>query len=55
MEIVNGFPCRDCADVAVAKRGVDPSLSKAEQRDALNGRPDSAPKLDPARLLDIRV
>lgn len=28
MEIVNGYPCYDCADVASAKRGVDPA--KAE-------------------------
>lgn len=55
MEIVNGYPCRDCTDVALAKRGVDPSLPKAQQRDALAGREDAAPKLDPTRLLDMRV
>ncbi len=25
MEIVNGYPCRDCTDVARAKRGIDPA------------------------------
>lgn len=27
MEIVNGYPCFDCTEVARAKRGVDPSQS----------------------------
>jgi hypothetical protein len=25
IELVNGFVCRDCADVALAKRGIDPA------------------------------
>ena len=25
MQVVNGYVCRDCADVARAKQGVDPS------------------------------
>jgi hypothetical protein len=25
MEIVNGYPCRDCTDVARAKRNIDPA------------------------------
>jgi hypothetical protein len=28
MEIVNGYVCRDCTDVANAKRGVDPARPK---------------------------
>jgi hypothetical protein len=25
MEIVNGYPCRDCTDAEKAKKGIDPS------------------------------
>lgn len=25
MEIVNGYPCRDCTDVALAKKNIDPA------------------------------
>jgi hypothetical protein len=25
MEIVNGYPCRDCTDAERAKKGIDPS------------------------------
>ena len=25
MEIVNGYPCRDCSDVEKAKKGIDPN------------------------------
>jgi hypothetical protein len=28
IELVNGFVCRDCADVALAKRGIDPAKPK---------------------------
>jgi hypothetical protein len=30
MEIVGGFYCRNCADVELAKRGVDPAHPKGE-------------------------
>ena len=33
METVNGYVCRNCADVAYAKRGVDP----AHPKDGPNG------------------
>ncbi|NGM21296.1 hypothetical protein G3576_14830 [Roseomonas stagni] len=36
MEIVNGYPCRDCADVARAERGIDPA------------RPEQGPAPKPA-------
>ncbi|WP_203072678.1 hypothetical protein [Falsiroseomonas ponticola] len=36
MQIVNGYPCRDCTDVARAKRGIDPA------------RPDQEPAPGPA-------
>jgi hypothetical protein len=25
MEIVNGYPCRDCADAEKAQKGIDPT------------------------------
>lgn len=31
MQIVNGYVCRDCADVAKAKRGVDPTHAERAQ------------------------
>lgn len=33
MELVNGYQCRTCADVSVAKRGIDP----AHPKDGPNG------------------
>jgi hypothetical protein len=32
---VNGYYCRTCADVALAKRGVDPARSKQEELESL--------------------
>jgi hypothetical protein len=32
MEIVNGYGCRDCGDVAKARRGVDPAGDDAAAR-----------------------
>ncbi len=37
MNIVNGYACRDCKDVSLAKRGVDP---RRPQEDPL--RPENA-------------
>ena len=33
MEIVNGYPCKDCTDVENAKKGIDP----AKPKDGPNG------------------
>jgi hypothetical protein len=30
MEIVNGYPCRDCSDVEKAKKGIDPNARPGE-------------------------
>jgi hypothetical protein len=43
MEIVNGYVCRDCADVALAKRNIDPAHPN---EDPLRGG-------DPARRDDM--
>ena len=40
MEIVNGYLCRDCSDVDLAKRGVDPSKPKDDPKN---------PAYDPAK------
>jgi hypothetical protein len=32
MRVVNGHPCRNCAEEAVAKRGLDPNQPKPELR-----------------------
>ena len=31
MEIVNGYPCRDCIDAEKAKKGIDPSAGPNAQ------------------------
>jgi hypothetical protein len=31
MEIVNGYPCRDCTDAEKAKKGIDPSAGPTAQ------------------------
>jgi len=31
MEIVNGYPCRDCTDAEKAKKGIDPSAGPDAQ------------------------
>lgn len=38
MEMVNGFVCKDCSDVALAKRSIDP----AHPKDGPNGRDSAA-------------
>jgi hypothetical protein len=30
MRLVNGYPCRNCADEELAKRGIDPAHPKRE-------------------------
>ncbi|HKQ68187.1 MAG TPA: hypothetical protein VJT73_02550 [Polyangiaceae bacterium] len=30
MNLVNGFPCRNCADAELAKRGIDPARPRDE-------------------------
>jgi hypothetical protein len=31
MQVVNGYVCRDCSDVALAKKGVDPARPERER------------------------
>jgi hypothetical protein len=46
MEVVNGYVCRSCADVSLAKRQIDP----AHPKDGPNGRDArTADKADDAR------
>ena len=46
MELVNGYVCRSCADVSLAKRQIDP----AHPKDGPNGRDArAADKADDAR------
>lgn len=56
MEIVNGYPCRDCADVALAKRNIDPAKPRQAigppSAEAAAQQPTS-PAPDPRRLLDV--
>ena len=40
MEVINGFICRNCTDVELAKRGVDPAHPKDDPKN---------PAYDPAR------
>ncbi len=57
MEMVNGYPCRDCADVAKAKRGIDPVGPAPAARLATEpSRPEPPPfRPDPSRLLDLQA
>ena len=32
MEIVNGYPCRDCSDAEKAKKGIDPAMAPTPSR-----------------------
>jgi hypothetical protein len=43
MELVNGYVCRDCSDVALAKRNIDPAHPKdgPGQIDARSREPDA--------------
>lgn len=41
MEIVNGYVCRNCSDVELAKKGVDPA--KPEEAKAEEARPERGP------------
>jgi len=57
MEMVNGYPCRDCADVALAKRNIDPTKPRPAmdppRAENLAARPPSTIVPDPRRLLDV--
>jgi hypothetical protein len=47
MQIVNGYFCRDCADVARAKQGIDPARDErtAKERAASAHGPAERPQL----------
>jgi hypothetical protein len=49
VRVVNGHPCRSCADEAVAKRGLDPSEPKPELRADRSGVDGSKPELGVSR------
>ena len=42
MEVVNGYVCHNCTDVAYAKKGVDPAHPK-DGPNGINGRDASKP------------
>jgi len=57
MQIVNGYVCRDCADVALAKRNIDPAHPKD---DPLRGgdparRADAKPAPHMGAVIDLRA
>ncbi|HYI73315.1 MAG TPA: hypothetical protein VEX87_26420 [Skermanella sp.] len=43
MEIVNGYPCRDCSDVEKAKKGIDPNARPGETEADAKSRSGSGP------------
>jgi hypothetical protein len=50
MELVNGYYCRDCAEVELAKKGIDPARSKramsgADATDSAEVKNGSRPEL----------
>ena len=55
MELVNGYYCRDCAEVALAKKGIDPVESKratngTEPMDSGQGKNGGKPELGVNRV-----
>ena len=48
LEIVNGYVCKDCADVARAKKGEDPA-TKPNSPDARDHKAPGTPKDDELR------
>ena len=42
MEIVNGYPCLNCSDVAKAKRNIDPAAGPLQQMQKQDKRPEPA-------------
>ena len=60
IQIVNGYACLDCADVAQAKRGIDPAQRqagdlKAADREALARTPPPSPDPARGRALDLQA
>jgi len=57
MELVNGYPCRDCADVARAKRNIDPAKpsqpSEPQNVKVVTEKQPTSPTPGPRRLLDV--
>jgi hypothetical protein len=50
MEIVNGYPCENCAEVALAKRGLDPAEAQGQLKtDADVARELAAATAEPKR------
>jgi len=50
MELVNGYYCRDCGEVELAKKGIDPARSKramngADSTGSAQGKDVSRPEL----------
>jgi hypothetical protein len=41
MEIVNGYPCLNCSDVAKAKRNIDPAANPLQQAQTQDKRPSA--------------
>lgn len=56
MEVVNGYPCKTCTDVANARKGIDPAhpkdgpngIYKSEKTEATQAERGPAVKLDGA-------
>lgn len=48
MEIINGYVCHDCADVALAKRNIDPAHPKDGPVDAAGAQDKRANDYGPA-------
>ena len=45
MQIVNGYACLNCSDVAKAKRGIDPAADPLQQLPKQDKRPPQAQTL----------
>ena len=60
LQIVNGYACLDCADVAQAKRGIDPARRqggdlKAADRQAPARTPPPSPHPGRGQALDLQA
>jgi hypothetical protein len=53
MQVVNGYICRDCTDVARAKQGIDPAHPTPNARSSYARQNPDQPEAKPATTGDV--
>jgi len=54
MEIVHGYACLNCSDVAKAKRNIDPAAGPLQQMQKQDKRPDATLGVNQALAAGVR-